>query len=492
MKKLLTFLAYSNLSIVMLCQTVVSCGTTTPKTEENSNGNESSGDKFELDKQSIEGKIGEKINIKITNYDELNSDSIPSIFKFSEEGFATAELDSSNKQIVVSLIKQSTTLKLNISSINKNEVSISIKISAEKIDLTKDVKVRQFIAGNKLDDGSIDTTQTIGQKGYIINNISIIDSLNNINGLALDINQLNIINVSPGDDGVGAIYNISAKDDAPYTGKVTITLNQNVDPLLFFANKDLGNMYIYKGAFNKINDVIKDEKDKKSIASIAFENLGATNKDLEYLKNTLLQFSEGITTYAQELLNTADLKESSISFKVPTMGNIFKPNNTINLNFKYVEDNRATLYDNLLSENKKIKVSKDLLESNTTEKALELKKLTYKNLNESFKNKVNETEFINYTKIKYASLDNKESRKKVTKIDILPGSNLMYGHDGGAFNSYIESDAIAGNFTHSGKLSNYEENKKLDIKYTIGMGWFEIPAAMSGEFYQGYDIYEAE
>ncbi|ASP28422.1 hypothetical protein SCORR_v1c06500 [Spiroplasma corruscae] len=400
MKKLLTILAYSNLSIMMVSQAVVSCGTTAKEPEEEKNTN---------------------------------------------------------------------------------------------IDLSKDVKIKQFIAGNKLDDGSIDTTQTIGQKGYIINDKSIIDSLNNINGLSLDINQVDITNAKPSvDDGVGAIYNITPKENSSYTGKVTITLNQNIDPQLFFANKDLGNIYVYKGAFNKINDVIKDEKDKKSIAGIAFENLGAVNKDLEYLKNTLLQFSEGITTYAQELLNTADLKIDSISFKVPTMGNIFKPNSILNLKYNFTEENRATLYDNLLSESKKIKVSKGLLETKTEDKALELKKVTYNNLNESFKSRVNETEFINFTKIKYNSLDNKESRKKVTKIDILPGSNLIYGHDGGSFNSYIESDSVAEKFTHSGKLSNYENDKQLDIKYTIGMGWFEIPASMSGEFYQGYDIYEVE
>ncbi|AKU79614.1 hypothetical protein [Spiroplasma turonicum] len=482
MKKLLTILSSLTISSTLITPIVISCGTE----------NKENKAKFNLDVNSISGSAGERIFANITNYDDLSKDNLPDTIEYTEKDYLEVTIDHSNKRIQFDLLKSTTSeIKVKILSVLKEELTVTVTIDKEKLSLNKVVKVKQFIAGNKLDDGTIDASIAVGSEGFKITNKSIIDSLNNVNQASIDINQVDIEQKNAGENGIGAAYEIKAKKESEnLTGSVTVTLNKGINVNDFFVNKDLGNIFLYKGAYSQLENVLKDEKDKTSIISMAVENLGAANKDFEYLRGNLLFFAKGITTNAQLMIEGATPSNKGIVFNnIPDM-KIFKPSQTLKLSYNIVEEIRMTLFEALPES--KIKVSKELYETQTYEKSLELKKLVYSNLSESFKKTISEEHFISFTRIKYNVQKSNNEKQLVTKIDVLPGSNIFYGHDGGSFNSYIVTDKSLEGFTNGGDLSKYEEGKKLAEKYSQGMGFYNMFLAMQGNFCQGHDIFEVE
>ncbi|AKX34720.1 hypothetical protein SLITO_v1c11090 [Spiroplasma litorale] len=491
MKKLLSILGSVTFMATSI-STVVACGDKTEPEDGNSAAGGEEGKKgFVLDTKSIEGNPGDRKIILIKNYSELSNDELPNSYKCSEDGYLDVTFDYSNKQILVDLKKPTTNnIKLTISSSANYTADIDVKVNNVKIDISKVVKINTFIAGNKLSDGTIDPSIAIGDEGFKITEAGIVDSMNNINKLSLDIKGLDIKLQYSGDNGIGARYEISGKENSDYTGKVIVNLNKGVDPNLFFANKNIGNIFVYEGAFNKIDDVLKHEKNKKSIISMAIENLGATNKDFEYLRGNLLQGKDMFNPNAKVIIDNAVATKTGVTLnKFPTMNPIFVDKGKIELTYNLVKEDRITLYEALPSD-KLIEAPKDLLENESIENSKKLKDVVYDKLTDEFKNKISQSYFESFTKVRYKIRKSKEDATKVTKIDVLPGSNDLYGHDGGSFNSYIVTDSTVGIGTQGGNLGEYEEDGKLDIKYTTGMGFFEYSGGLKGDFHQGHDIFK--
>ncbi|AKX34722.1 hypothetical protein SLITO_v1c11110 [Spiroplasma litorale] len=357
-------------------------------------------------------------------------------------------------------------------------------------DLKDLIKVDKFIAGNKLSDGTIDPSIAIGDEGFKITEAGIVDSMNNINKTNIDINSIQLNKLTSGINGIGDIYKIIAKEGMGYKGEVNVVLNKGVDPNLFFANKDIGNIYVYQGAFNKIDDVLKHEKNKKSILAMAVENLGSANKDFEYLRSNLLQGENMLNPNAKVIIDNAVATKTGVTLnKFPTMNNIFIQRDKIEIKYSLKKDERITFYE-ALPESKTIDAPKDLLENESFEGSKKLKDLVYSKLSDKFKTKIDIKKFEEFTRIKYKVKKSSNESSLVTKIDILPGYEDLYGHDGGSFNSYIVTDKLVGYGTNGGNLGEYEEGGKLDIKYTTGMGFVEMAGAMKGDFYQGHAIFE--
>ncbi|WP_339020695.1 hypothetical protein [Spiroplasma endosymbiont of Atherix ibis] len=444
-------------------------------------------EQFKLDKTSLDLKASKYEYLTIVNWDSLSEDKKPSEFTFNKEGYAFAELDSANKRIKVTAnSKQVNDLKLTVKSLNNTNIDINIKITLDKIDLADERLVLNLMAGN-MTDGTIDSSVAIGDEGYQITKESVLSSFNEINGLNLSLDDLTIDVLEDENHGIAAFYKLSAKKTSQIVkGETTLVLNQNIDPIKYFVNTNLGEIRLFKGAFNQIDKVLSSSKDRTSLAAIIFEQIGAKNKQLEYIKNNLVK---SLGAAGKEIMSKSTV--SATTFKIngiPDIKGIFKADTVIEFTQKFIQEDRITVYESL-PENKKVRVSAQNLVNKSKNNQKNAKVEIYNQLSQDFKNQISLSHFIEFTNIIFNTKDDNGEFVDF-KFDVLPGSDKMYGHDGAAFKTYISCSSLGISIsTGAGDLAKYEENKKFDEKYSKGMGYFSLfGGAMSGNFYQGHDI----
>ncbi|AUB32058.1 hypothetical protein [Spiroplasma floricola] len=443
-------------------------------------------DQFKLDKTSLYLKTSKYEYLTIVNWDSLSEDKKPSEFIFNKEGYASAELDSANKRIKVTANNQAVDdLKLTIKSSSNTSVDVNIKITLAEFDLAQENLVLNVMAGN-MTNGLIDSSIAIGDEGFKVTEESVLASFNEINGLNLLLNDLNIeIIEGTGNNGIGAQCIIAAKEgNQNVKGETTLILNQNIDPVKYFVNTNLGEIRLFKGSFNQLDKVLANSKDSISLAAIIFEQVGAKNKQLEYIKNNLVK---DLGAPGKELMSKSTV--SATTFKIngmPDLKGIFKANSVIEFTQKFVQEDRITIYESL-PENKKVNISAQNLVDKSKSGQKNAKTEVYNQLSQEFKSKISLSHFIEFTNIIFNTKDD-NGKYLDFKFDVLPGSDILYGHDGAAFQSYISPGFWAGIGTGAGNLAKYEENKKFEERHSKGMGYFDMTAATKGNFYQGHDI----
>ncbi|WP_338984859.1 lipoprotein [Spiroplasma endosymbiont of Diplazon laetatorius] len=446
-------------------------------------------DSFKLDKTSIEMETSKFNYITVTNWDSLSEDKKPSSLTFNNQGYAEAEIDSANHRIKITANnKEIENLVLTVKSENGQTVDVNIKITLSVFDLAQDNLVLNVMAGN-MTDGYIDPNIAIGDDGFQITEESVINGFSEMNGVKLNAEDLKIEEIDSGNNGIGALYQISASENSKTVkGSNLVTLNQGIDPSDYFVNRDLGEIRLFKGAFNSLQDVLNKKDDSMSLAAIIFEQIGAKNKQLEYIKNNLVK---NLGAGGKEIMSKSTV--SATTFKIngmPELGGIFKPNVKVEFTQKIVQEDRITLFEALPS-NGKVEIDVHNFDDKTKVGQIKAKTEVYNQLTQEFKNKVSLSHFIEFTNIIFNTKD--ANQKPIDfKFDVLPGSDILYGHDGAAFQGYICAKGMVAIGTGSGDLSKYEENKKLEEKYSSGMGYFTIGGSTSGNFYQGHDIIQVK
>lgn len=450
---------------------------------------------FKLETNSMNIKTNSINYINIINWDNLWDPKYwPSKFTYSLNNVIEAFLDSANHRIVLQTNSQiATNLVLTISSQSNHKTKIIININTQQIDLSNNqlVKITNILAGN-YENEQIDLNITIGNDGFKISNQSIINNFNEANNLKISLEDVEIIEIEEGNNGINAIYKIAAKPNSQFVkNHVILVLNRDVDPNEIFKNTNLGEIRLFEGAYNNLHEIFQPENKKFqiSLAALIFENIGDKNKILKYIKNNLIA-DNGLA--GRQIMAKSEISYSTFKIKeFPTLNGIFKSDKSLDFTFKFVKEDRITLTEGL-PEDGKLHISKSLKNDKSFLGKKAIKKEIYYQLNELFKNKITEEVFINYTDIiyenKYLSLlfDTEE----LVKLDVLPGSNLIYGHDGAAFHSYINCEnTVIATFTGAGALSYWEPNHNFELKYKSGMGYLiaNFPP-INGNFFQGYDI----
>ncbi|AHI52496.1 lipoprotein [Spiroplasma culicicola] len=456
-------------------------------------------DQMKLSEKEIIMNTSKEARIKITNFDYLVPEAKPNNeFEFSESNYATAEYDDSNHDIVIkSLSKEISDLKLTIKTNNKKDVTISINIKAEVIDLSQGEYIKNIIAGNMDEYGNIDSSIAVGDKGFQITEKSVLTSFNVMNGVNISADDVVIESEEgSGDNGIGATYYISSNGNSEnIIGEIELTLNQGIDPNEYFRNKNLGEIRLFEGAFNKLNEVL-NSKDVISLGAMVFEVVGDRNKQLEYVK---ANFVKNMGAAGQAIMKNAVTTATTFQItNMPDLGGIFVKDQNIEFTFKFVKEDRITFYEGL-PENKMINIEpgSSYETDRTPEGQIALKTYVYNSLNSNFKEKITLDHFLRFSKVLYDQQWVKSIdwlgfptfyEGTYTKIDILPGSPLLYGHDGAAYIGYINNPGGLAGASGGGNLEKYEESGSLDIKYTAGMGAFTTTGSMSGNFYQGHPV----
>lgn len=442
-------------------------------------------EEFKLEKTSLVTKTSSIDRIKITNWDNISEEKRPDTLNFDNDGYATARIDTANKEIVVETFEKNIdNLKLSLISKDGNQTTVvSIKIETALFDLEQEDLVVNIAAGN-MTNGTIDPTIAVGSKGFEITNEAIINGFNTMNGINISADELIIERESDGNNGIGALVNLRAKEGSTVVkGEVSLTLNQNIDPNDYFANKNLGEIRLFKGAYNKLDEVL-NSSDAISLGAIVFEQVGAKNTQLEYVKANFIQ---NLGAAGKEIMKNAVTTATTFQItNMPTLKGIFKENINVEFTYKFVEEDRITLFE-ALPETKRLNVNFDDLENKAKFAQKEAKTYIYNQLSEEFKNKISLTHFIEFTNLIFNTKD-EIGNDVYVKLDVLPGSDLLYGHDGAAFIGYINNPGGLAGASGGGNLEKYEDSKKLDDKYTTGMGYFDTIAAMGGNFYQGHAI----
>ena len=441
---------------------------------------------MKLEKTNVQMNTSTEERIKVTNFDYLDQSAMPNTFEFSESGFATAEFDSSNHEIVIySSTNAKADLSLIIKAKNGTQAVVSIKIIEEAIDLDKEDYITNVMAGNMNEYGIIDPSIAIGDKGFTISKNSVLTSFNVMNGVNILESDVEITAVDAGSNGIGALYSIAAKTNSQNVkGEVLLTLNQGIDPNEYFRNKNLGQIRLFEGALNKLNDVL-NSKDEISLGAVVFEIVGDRNKQLEYAK---ANFTKNLGAAGQAIMKNAVTTATTFQItNMPDLDGIFIKDQNIEFTFRFTKEDRIIFYEGL-PENKMVNIEKSLEQDRSAAGQLALRTKVYEQLNTEFKAKISLEHFLQFSKVIYDSKKSKQDSTKVTKIDILPGSPLLYGHDGAAFIGYINNPGGLAGASGGGNLEKYEDSKTFETKYTTGMGWFEMVAAMSGNFYQGHVV----
>lgn len=441
---------------------------------------------MKLEKTNVQMNTSTEERIKVTNFDYLDQSAMPNTFEFSESGFATAEFDSSNHEIVIySSTNAKADLSLIIKAKNGTQAVVSIKIIEEAIDLDKEDYITNVMAGNMNEYGIIDPSIAIGDKGFTISKNSVLTSFNVMNGVNILESDVEITAVDAGSNGIGALYSIAAKTNSQNVkGEVLLTLNQGIDPNEYFRNKNLGQIRLFEGALNKLNDVL-NSKDEISLGAVVFEIVGDRNKQLEYAK---ANFTKNLGAAGQAIMKNAVTTATTFQItNMPDLDGIFIKDQNIEFTFRFTKEDRITFYEGL-PENKMVNIEKSLEQDRSAAGQLALLTKVYEQLNTEFKAKISLEHFLQFSKVIYDSKKSKQDSTKVTKIDILPGSPLLYAHDGAAFIGYINNPGGLAGASGGGNLEKYEDSKTFETKYTTGMGWFEMVAAMSGNFYQGHVV----
>lgn len=447
-------------------------------------------DQFELETNSLTIDVNTQKKVLIKNWDSLPDEARPNSFVYDKTDVVTAELDSANHSILIKAKEKAVDeVKITIKALNKKEQILTIKIANKQFDLSKESVITNIAAGN-MTNGYIDPSIAIGAEGFEITNESIVDSFNLMNKTNFEINDFVINKIDNGNNGIGAIYTIEGSEsDSKIVGETELTLNKDLDPKLYFANTNLGEIRLFKGAYDNLENIMNDSKNNKykfSLAGIIFENVGAQNKQLEYLKANLV--SGGTNPAGKQIMANSEV--STTTFKInnfPDLGGLFLKEQNVEFTFKFVIEDRITFYEALL-ENKRLQLEVGLIQNKSKSAQKEAKKAIYNQLSDEFKNKIKPEEFVEFTNLIF---DKKSASSKEivdVKVDVLPGSDKLYGHDGGAWIGYISATGFAAIGTGSGNLEDFESNKKLEDKYTKGMGTFSIGGALSGEFYQGHEV----
>ncbi|WP_339030182.1 lipoprotein [Spiroplasma endosymbiont of Cantharis nigra] len=454
--------------------------------------------KFKLEKNSLSMKTSSSSYIKITNWDALEENAKPDKFEFENEGLASASLDSANKRIKIETESQgANNLKLIVTSKdNSHFEEILITIEASKFNLAQEGLILNIAAGN-MHNGLIDSSIAVGKEGFTITDEAIINGFNTMNNSNIDQQELEIDRegegTTEGNNGIGTSVIIRAKANSEVVeGETLLLLNQNIDPNEYFANKNLGEIRLFAGAYNRLPEVL-ESKDVISLGAIIFEQVGAKNTQLEYVKANFIQ---NLGEAGKAIMQNA--KTTATTFQItnmPTLGGIFKEGIDVEFTYKFVLEDRITLFESL-PENKKVLVDADKLTDKSKSAQRGAKEQIYNQLSEKFKNEISLNHFIEFTNIIFDTYEVitpgiiSTSIPVDFKFDVLPGSDKLYAHDGAAWNGYINASGVAGTATGGGNLEKYEDNKKFDEKYTAGMGGFTLGGSTSGNFYQGHNIME--
>ncbi|ALD66802.1 lipoprotein [Spiroplasma cantharicola] len=451
---------------------------------------------FKLEKTTLDVKTSSTNYIKISNWDALQENSKPDKFVFENQGIATASLDSANKRIKIETSSQvAKNLKLTVvSKDNSHSQDVLINIEASKFNLAQENLIVNIAAGNMVN-GLIDSSIAVGKEGFTITDEAIISGFNAMNNSNISKDELEIDRegegTTEGNNGIGTSVIIRAKENSQVVeGETLLILNQNIDPNEYFANKNLGEIRLFEGAYNKLAEVL-NSKDVISLGAIIFEQVGAKNTQLEYIKANFIQ---NLGEAGKAIMQNA--KTTATTFQItnmPTLGGIFKEGINVEFTYKFVPEDRITLFE-ALPENKKVFVDVDKLMDKSKFAQKAAKEQIYNQLSQNFKTEISLNHFIEFTNIIFDTYEVitpgiiSTSIPVDFKFDVLPGSDKLYAHDGAAWNGYINASGLAEVATSGGNLEKYEDNKKFEEKYTAGMGGFTVGGSTSGNFYQGHNI----
>ncbi|ARU92216.1 hypothetical protein SCLARK_001763 [Spiroplasma clarkii] len=386
------------------------------------------------------------VKLRITNFNYLATENWPSTITFNKENLATASIDTATKEIIIRTNKDaSTDLTMNVVSKNSNHsVLVQLKINQRTIDLENDNFVTNILAGN-MNNQLIDPTIAIGKPQTVVSDESVLDSFNLMNNLNLSPQDVTI-KQNGGTNGIGKIVTLAAQSNAKnIKGTMSLVLNQDVDVNDLFINKNIGDVKLTKGTFERLQEVMADPDGRTALASMIFENIGARNKIFEYLKTNVLTDPSA----AFKILG-GNMQISSYTINEFPSFCILTSTKPLVFNLRFSLEDRLSFRDAVKDITVTHKITKADYEAALTNRqaAQTAVKIIYQNLNEDFKKTVSLEHFTEYARF----IDNED----FPGLSIIPGSNILYGHD-----------AIAWFLMIKGSIEDFEDENFENSKYNF-------------------------
>ncbi|QBQ08141.1 hypothetical protein SGLAD_v1c09420 [Spiroplasma gladiatoris] len=251
--------------------------------------------------------------------------------------------------------------------------------------------------------------ETVPQLDYKINAESVLFSLNGMNGTSLTTNDVDITVDNMGNQGLGALATIKAKENSNAKGSATLSLNKDVSFSGLLSNKDIDNIYINKEAKDTLTDDTIS-KNKFAFAALIMEAIGAKNPALEAFATVMVSAGASIAFNCDITMNNFNVKS------VPVLNGIFAQESNVGFTIKFAEDTRA-----YVKKGKNSFVLPKTTDVSDKNNYIGVKKAIYEKLEADLKAKVDINEFTKFTRVSFK--DNKYT------VVILPGSNKLYSHD---------------------------------------------------------------
>ncbi|QBQ07363.1 hypothetical protein SGLAD_v1c01640 [Spiroplasma gladiatoris] len=282
-----------------------------------------------------------------------------------------------------------------------------------------------------------------------------------------------------------------------------LSINSNVDPIDYFA-KDEIEVNVFRGTYEEISKKGIKTGDEQGIKALIFEQLMSGNTPYKFLHKLSSDKYAKMTT---RLLSSAKLEKTEntkgkIILDMSQFDNVFKGNLTIN--YKLIEETRISLFEEVYdSKNKKYKkydIDEAILKNPDEAKIKEAKKQIYNKFSSNFRERVSLEEFTEFTRFskqkketgfekifkkqfsEYWAGYGKFNGDQEYKLEVLPGSKVLYGHYAKTFWNYINT------YDTKNDKGKWEVVVKDQISGLVNQDkWVKQGGGTSGSDFYGYE-----